>query len=75
MSWHPHVQVSQWVGVGVVEEEEGEGGDFASMVEVRHGLMAPKGIPMGVEVEGTGMDVKTVGVVVGLDNHMGRLKA
>ena len=75
MSWHPHVQVPQWVGVGVVEEEEGEEVDFASMVAVWHGLMAPEEIPMGVEVEHIGMDLRTVGDVVGQDNHMVRLRA
>ena len=77
MSRHPHVQVLQWVGVGVVEEGEGEGEgvDFASMVAVWHDLMAPEEIPMGVEVEHIGIDVRTVGVAVGQDNHIVSLRA
>ena len=71
LSPHCHVQATQWGEVGVGEEEEGEGEvNFASILEVLHGLMALEEIPKGVEVEVVGMDTCAVGVVVWWGNHM-----
>ena len=61
--------------VVVVEEGEAEEGNFASMLEVSHGLMAPEVTPMGEGVEGIEMDKNVVGVVVRLDNQMTSLTA
>lgn len=51
----------------VVEEGEAEDGNFACMLEVLHGLMAPKVNPMGEGVKGIGMDKDVVEVVVRLE--------
>ena len=61
--------MAQWKEVLVVEEEEGEveEGNFACMLEVLHGLMAPEVNPMGEGVEGNGMDKDVVEVVVRLE--------
>lgn len=61
--------MAQWKEVVVVEEEEGEveEGNFACILEVLHGLMAPEVNPMGEGVEGIGMDKDVVEVVVRLE--------
>ena len=52
----------------VVEEVgEVEEGNFACMLEVLHGLMAPEVSPMGEGVGGIGMDKDVVEVVVRLE--------
>ena len=61
--------MAQWkeVVVAVVEEGEVEDGNFACILEVLHGLMAPEVNPMGEGVEGIGMDKDVVEVVVRLE--------